>query len=125
MITLGVAQARIMRVLWERGEATAREITDALQTERPTAHSTVQTLLRQLLAKGAVTHESRGRTFVFRPLVAESEVGRSAARALLERAFGGSISGLMAQLLEDDQPSHQEIARLRHLIDEHDRKERP
>ncbi|RYG44682.1 BlaI/MecI/CopY family transcriptional regulator, partial [bacterium] len=113
MISLGAAQTRIMRVLWDRGEATAREITDALQDDRSTAHSTVQTLLRQLLAKGAVAHESRGRTFVFRPLVAESEVGRSAARALLDRAFGGSISGLMAQLLEDDRPSPEEMARLR------------
>ena len=63
---LGRMQFRIMQVLWDRGRITAREITDALNESEPgRAHSTVQTLLRQLEAKGAVGHEAEGRTFVF------------------------------------------------------------
>lgn len=117
-VSLGSVQLRIMRVLWEEGEATARRITDVMGESSTIAHSTVQTLLRQLEAKKAVTHEMRDRTFVFRPLVAESEVSRSAAQDLLSRVFQGSISGLVAHLLESEKVSPDEIARLRALVDE-------
>ena len=61
---LGRMQFRIMQVLWDRGRASARDITDALNEVEPVAHSTVQTLLRQLETKGAVGHEADNRTFV-------------------------------------------------------------
>jgi len=117
-ITLGSVQLRIMRVLWDEGEANARRITDLLSERTPIAHSTVQTLLRKLEAKRAVTHEQRDRTFVFRALIQESEVSRSAAQDLLTRVFQGSISGLMAHLLESEEVSPDEIMRLRRLVDE-------
>src|SRR5205807_7853464 len=82
---LGRMQFRIMQVLWDRGRASAREITDALNRSEPVAHSTVQTLLRQLEAKGAVGHEAASRTFVFFPQLKEDKVKRTAARDLLER----------------------------------------
>ena len=114
---LGKVQLEIMQVLWDRGEATAREITDALCHSAPIAHSTVQTLLRKLEAKGAVTHESRERIFVFKPLSRQSEVSESAARDLLTRVFGGSVYGLVSHLLRHEEISEDELRRLRALID--------
>src|SRR5438270_8476900 len=99
---LGRMQHRIIRVLWDRGRASAREITDALNESEPVAHSTVQTLLRQLEAKGAIGHEPEGRTFVFFPLLKEDRVKRTATRDLLERVFGGSATSLVAHLLEHE-----------------------
>src|SRR4051794_3766081 len=96
MPRLGKVQLRIMQILWERGQATAREITDALSRTEPIAHSTVQTLLRKLEAKGAVTHDVAERTFVFRALCQRSEVTESATRDLLTRLFDGSVYGLVA-----------------------------
>ena len=64
-VRLGKVQLKIMHVLWERGRVSAREITDGLNRDEPIAHSTVQTLLRKLEAKGAVGHETLERTFVF------------------------------------------------------------
>jgi predicted transcriptional regulator len=58
-----------MQVLWERGSATARDITEDLNADEPIAHSTVQTLLRGLEAKRAVGHKIEGRTFIFHALV--------------------------------------------------------
>jgi len=106
-----------MRVLWDEGEATARRITEVMGESSPIAHSTVQTLLRQLAAKRAVGHEQRDRTFVFRPLVAEHDVSRSAAHDLLSRVFKGSISGLVTHLLESEEISPEEMERLRTLVD--------
>ncbi len=115
---LGRVQLRMMRVLWERREATAREVTEAMSEQEPIAHSTVQTLLRQLEAKGAVTHERKERTFVFRALIQEDAVSRSSLRDVLDRVFQGSVVGLVSHLLDNEDVSPEELERLRKLIDE-------
>ena len=114
---LGKVQLQIMQILWERGEATAREITDALNQVDPVAHSTTQTLLRKLEAKDAVTHIVQDRVFVFRPLSREADISESAARDLLTRVFGGSVYGLVSHLLKYEPISEDEMQRLRALID--------
>lgn len=108
----------IMQVLWRRGQATAREVTEELAREAPIAHSTVQTLLRKMEAKGAVGHDVHDRTFVFRPLYQQDEVATSAARDLLSRVFHGSVYGLVAHLLQHERISPEEMERLRKLIEE-------
>jgi BlaI family penicillinase repressor len=115
---LGRVQHEMMHVLWQRGRATAREITEELSRTRPIAHSTVQTLLRKLEAKGAVTHDVEDRTFVFRPLYQQAEVRETAARDLLTRVFNGSVYGLVAHLLQHEPISRDEMQRLRQLVEE-------
>jgi BlaI family penicillinase repressor len=115
---MGKVQLQIMQFLWREGRATARQITEALSREKPIAHSTVQTLLRKLEAKGAVTHELQDRTFVFLPLYQQSEVTETATRDLLTRLFNGSVSGLVAHLLKHEPISAAELARLRELVEE-------
>jgi BlaI family penicillinase repressor len=118
-LQLGRMQFRIMRVLWDRGRANAREITDVLNAQvGPVAHSTVQTLLRQLESKGAVGHEADGRTFVFFPRLEEEKVKQGATRDLLERVFGGDIGGLVSHLLRAENLSRGELDELRRLIDQ-------
>jgi BlaI family transcriptional regulator, penicillinase repressor len=114
---LGRMQFRIMQVLWDRGRASARDITEALNAGEPVAHSTVQTLLRQLEAKGAVGHEEQGRTFLFFARLKEDKVKRTAARDLLERVFGGSVGSLVAHLLKEERLSRTEIEELHRLIE--------
>jgi BlaI family transcriptional regulator, penicillinase repressor len=119
---LGNVQLQIMQVLWRRGPATAREITDALAERKPIALSTVQTLLRQMEAKGAVAHESRDRVFVFRPLFEEPEVAGGVTHDLLDRVFNGSVYGMVSYLLRHERVSPDELRRLRALIDEEEQK---
>ena len=114
---LGRVQFGIMQVLWRRETATAREITDEMNREKAIAHSTVQTLLRKLEAKGAVTHDVVERTFVFRALYEESEVQVAAARELLARAFNNSALGLVAHLLKHEPISPDEMEQLRAMIE--------
>ena len=114
---LGKVQLRIMQFLWDAGQATARQITDALAQQEPIAHSTVQTLLRKLEAKGAIAHELLDRTFVFRPLYGKAEATDSALQDLLKRVFHGSVYGLVSQLLAYEKLPPDELIRLRRLID--------
>lgn len=113
---LGRVQLLIMQVLWQHRRCTARQITDALNRTEPIAHSTVQTLLRGLEEKGAVAHESEGRTFVFFPTVEEEKFKHSATADLIERVFGGNAATLVAHLLKSKSVSAEEIAEIRKLI---------
>jgi BlaI family penicillinase repressor len=114
----GKMQLMIMQVLWERGRASAREITEALNRKQPVAHSTVQTLLRKLEAKGAVAHELEDRTFFFHALAKEAKVARNATRDLVDRVFGGSVGGLISHLLKHERIPRDELEQLRRLINE-------
>ncbi len=119
---LGRVQLLIMQVLWEKGRATAREITDAINVSEPIAHSTVQTLLRGLEEKGSVSHVTEGRTFIFLPLVKEDKFKSSATRDLVERVFGGNAGTLVAHLLKNENVSRNEIDEIRKLINRRGKK---
>ncbi len=121
---LGRVQLLIMQVLWNKGRTTAREITDSINEIEPIAHSTVQTLLRGLEEKGAVAHESKGRTFVFYPLVEETNFKQSATRDLVKRVFGGKPASLVSHLLKNEKVSAKEIEEIRSLIDQHSKKKK-
>ena len=115
---IGEQQLRLMRHLWKK-PCNARELTDALNAEAgqaPMAHSTVQTLLRQLEKKGAVSHEQQGRTFIFQPTLEEGRSLAQATREFINRIFGGSVQGLMAHLLASEQVSPAELKKIEKLI---------
>ena len=118
-IGLGKIQLRIMQILWQRGEASARQITDDLNVHGAIAHSTVQTLLRQLEGKKLIDHSVKDRVFSFRPLIEQSEVAESAADDMLSRVFGGSALGLVAHLVKTKKITRQELDELKTLIDSH------
>ena len=119
---LGRVQLLIMKILWAKGRASAREITEALNDSEPIAHSTVQTLLRGLEEKGSISHEADGRTFVFFPIVKEDKFKRSATRDLLERVFGGDVGSLVTHLLKNEKVSAKELQEIRRLIDDQNKK---
>lgn len=115
---LGRVQLQIMQVLWD-GDCTARQITDRLSADSPIAHSTVQTLLRQLEDKGLIGHKVEDRVFVFYPIFQRTEVAGTLAHDLMRHVFQGSLYGLVSSLLADEVVSSEELGRIRTLIEEH------
>lgn len=94
------AEMRLLQVLWDQEEATVDDVVNAHpEKERPN-YKTTQTLLRIMEQKGFITHESRGRVFVFRPLVSRKTIDHLSIQALVSRNFRGSASGLLINLLE-------------------------
>ena len=123
---LGAVQMRIMQVLWDRGQATAREITDDLNKQtpkEPIAHSTVQTLLRGLMDKGSAKYKKSGRAFIFMPAIAEKKVRKTATSDLVKRVFGGNAGDLVSFLLKNEKVSKQELDELKKLISEQIKKQ--
>ena len=117
MIKVGSQQLRMLRILWDLGEATARQITEELSKESHVAHSTTQTLLRQLEVKGAVGYEVRDRVFIFRALVTPDDIAQSATQDLLAKVFRGSLSGLVAHVLDNEDVSKDELDAIKKMIE--------
>lgn len=109
--TLTQREAQIMDVLWDRGEATADQVRQALPDSLH--DSTVRSLLRTLEQKGYVAHKTKGKAFVFRPAVARDQVERSVIGSVLRRFFDGSAEELVLRLIEDEQLTPEQLDELR------------
>ena len=106
------AERRIIDVLWARGEATVRELTDAL-AEHQLAYTTVLTTVRIMSEKGYVTHRKSGRAHVYRALVSRTGARRRALGTLLDALFDGSPVRLAQHLIEEDQLTLEDIEALK------------
>jgi BlaI family transcriptional regulator, penicillinase repressor len=122
---LSELQMAVMRVLWDRGEATVAEVHEALEEERELAMTTVATILSRLEKQGVLAHRSQGRLFIYRPAVPEQEVRRSMLADLTERLFSGDVAALVSQLLSAREVSPDELARVKALIEEKEHEARP
>lgn len=121
---LGDLQLAIMRVLWNRGEATVAEVHEALQDERARALTTIATMLTKMERKGVCRHRNVGRQFVYEPLVSEREVRRSMVSALTERLFSGDVTALVSHLISEEEIEPGELAALREMISEREGEEK-
>lgn len=111
-------QVALLRVLWERKEATVAEIVDALRSERPLAQTTVATLLSRLEKRGVVRHRTVARQYVYRAVVSEHEVRRSMVGELTERLFDGDVTALVNHLLASDAVGPDDLQKVRALLAE-------
>jgi BlaI family transcriptional regulator, penicillinase repressor len=111
---LGDRELDVMGVLWDLGSGTVAEVRDKLAD--PLAYTTVLTVLRNLEAKGLVTHEAEGKAHRYIPRVARQTARRSALTRLVDRLFHGSPEQLVAQLVDDDRLSVEDLRRIRSRI---------
>ncbi len=113
-------ELQLMKIIWEKGRATAREVKDAIDEDRPLAESTIRTMLRSLEKKGFLTHDvdkdNRHQPFVYRPVVQRDEVSRGMLDDLLDRLFDGSKELLLNYLFENEDVSLEELQRLREKL---------
>jgi BlaI family transcriptional regulator, penicillinase repressor len=115
---LGDLQLKIMKALWDRGEASVADVLQALGPRAGLAYTTVATMLRKMEARGLVTHRSEGRRFLYRPAVTPDAVTRSMADDILERLFEGRLADLLSHLLSTREVSREELRELERLIAE-------
>lgn len=114
--TLTEAELRLMKILWRRGDSAVTDLVAAMPEGEPLAYNSVLTTIRILERKGYVSHRQEGRAFIYRPLIAENEAGRSEVRHVLSRFFGNSRERLLLSLLNDQEISPEELERLKEAI---------
>jgi predicted transcriptional regulator len=111
------AELTILRVLWERGPCTVRQVHESLSRERATAYTTALKMLQIMTEKGLVRRDESDRTHVYQARLSEEQTQRQLVRDLLDRAFGGSASKLVMQALATRRASAEELSEIRKLID--------
>jgi BlaI family transcriptional regulator, penicillinase repressor len=107
-------ELEILGILWNKGEATVREVADVMRADEDLAQNTVQTFLRMMEEKGLVEHTTRGRAFVYRPTYGRER----SLRGFLDRVFGGAADQLVMSLLRAKKLSTGELEAIERLLRE-------
>ena len=115
------AELAILRVLWERGASTVRQVHESLSGERTIGYTTILKLMQIMADKGIVERDETDRTHVYTPRMSEEHTQRQLLQDLLDRAFGGSALKLVMQALSTRKASPEELAQIRQLLDDRER----
>lgn len=107
-----------MRIFWEKGELGVGDVIDALAGETDWAPRTIQTLIRRLHQKGALSHKKSGRGFLYSPAVDEADCEHAASRSFLGSVFGGELAPFLANFLERESLNPEELEKLKRIVDE-------
>jgi predicted transcriptional regulator len=110
-------ELQALKVLWQAGDATVREIADALAREGDSlAYTTVLSLLQVMEQKGLVGHKASGKVYSYFARVRREPTVRALARGFLDRVFDGAVDEYLVHALEARKPTADEIRKLEGLI---------
>ena len=116
------AEFEVMKVVWKYAPINTNEITEKLTQTTNWSPKTIQTLIKRLVSKKALTYEKQSRVFVYTPLVKEDEYIRRESNTFLNRFYDGNITSMLTSYLEDDKLSETDIDTLRHLLSKNPKK---
>lgn len=116
------AEFEVMKVVWKYAPINTNEITEKLTQTTNWSPKTIQTLIKRLVSKKALTYEKQSRVFVYTPLVKEDEYIRQESNTFLKRYYDGNITSMLTSYLEDDKLSETDIDTLRHLLSKNPKK---
>ena len=112
------AELEILRVLWQRGRSTVREVHESLRRADPVGYTTILKLLQIMSEKGLVTRDESARSHVYAAAASQATTQRRMVSDLVERVFGGSTLGLVLQALSTTPASPRELDEIRKLLDQ-------
>lgn len=116
--TLTDHELELMRIIWERGEATVRDVYEQLLRRRKVAYTTVMTTMKTLEQKGYLRASQQTRAFLYRPAESKGKVIRSLVRHFIDRVFEGSAQPLLLHLLKERHISESDLAYIDRLLRE-------
>jgi BlaI family transcriptional regulator, penicillinase repressor len=106
-----------LKVLWERKEASVRDVWNALSaSDRSLAYTTVLSLMQVMEQKGLVEHRAEGKTYIYFARVERKNVLGSLASGFLEKVFDGAVDEYLVHALQSRRPSGEELDRLERMI---------
>ena len=113
------AELAILRVLWDRGASTVRQVHEALAETRDTGYTTTLKLMQIMADKGLVKRNETERSHVYSASAGEEQTQRQLVKDLVDRAFGGSAAQLVLRALSAEGASDAELKEIRKLIDDY------
>jgi BlaI family transcriptional regulator, penicillinase repressor len=118
LTTLTPRELEIMKLVWQRRNATVRDIYEVLLEQRKIAYTTVMTIMKILENKGYLRKRRRERAFVYRPAHAEAKIIGGMIREFIDRVFDGSAESLLVDLLKLRQSGRKRSAKSVGAVDE-------
>lgn len=111
-------ELEILKILWERGEASVRDVYEQMRLSAPIVQNTVQAFLRTMEEKGQVRHRVEGRTFIYQPVLRREQTTRKMAEQFVQHVFDGAVDQLVESVFSHRAPSEAELERLEKLVAE-------
>jgi predicted transcriptional regulator len=110
-------ELEFMTELWALGEGSVRDVLAQLAPERNLAYTSAATILRIMEQKNFVTSEKRGKTFVYKPMLAKDAYQSKTLRNLSDKLFDGTPATMVARLVSDQGMSEEALEEIRALLD--------
>jgi len=110
------AEFEVMKIVWKYAPISTNEITEKLLQTTSWSPKTIQTLIKRLVNKGALTYEKQSRMFVYTPIIKESEYIGQESNSFLNRYYDGNITTMLSAYIENDKLSESELDTLRALL---------
>ncbi len=110
-------ELQIMKVVWEKGSATVREVCETMSQRKPTAYTTVLTLMGILEEKGALAHIRSGRAYIYNPLLSSRQAVHNQIHDVIVRYFEGSPEKLVESVLDAEITDPEQLGSLRRLLE--------
>jgi predicted transcriptional regulator len=112
------AELAILRVLWQRGPATVRDVHEELNRDGATGYTTILKLLQIMTEKGLVVRDETQRAHIYEARYSEQKTQRQLLGDLADRAFGGSAAKLVMQALSGRKTTAEELGEIRELLEQ-------
>ena len=109
-------ELEVLRVIWDRGPCTVRQVMSVLNQTRRRAYTSIMSLMNIMDEKGLLRREPKGRAFVYKNRATRKKTLSKMVADLLGRAFDGSASEMVAHLLEQTKPSKDELEEIHKTI---------
>jgi BlaI family penicillinase repressor len=116
--TLTPQELEIMKLVWQREDATVRDIYEAVLRHRKIAYTTVMTMMRILETKGYLKKRCQDRAFVYRPAHPKNQVIGSMIREFMDRVFNGSAEPLLVHLVKTRRIREKDLQKIARMIEE-------
>nr|WP_296005383.1 BlaI/MecI/CopY family transcriptional regulator [uncultured Blautia sp.] len=116
------AEFEVMKIVWKYAPVSTNEITEKLLQTTTWSPKTIQTLIKRLVTKGALTYEKRSRMFIYTPVVKEDEYISQESSSFLNRYYDGDITAMVSAYIENDKLSKSELDTLRTLLSQRQEK---
>ena len=117
------AEFEVMKVVWKYAPINTNEITERLLKTTNWSPKTIQTLIKRLVTKGALTYEKQSRVFVYTPVIKENEYINQESNSFLRRFYHGDLTAMVSAFIENDNLSKTDIDTLRSLLSKRSDKE--
>ena len=116
------AELEILRVLWDRGPSTVREVHDVVAVLKPIGYTTVLKQMQVMQQKGLLARSERFRSHVYEAARTRAQTQRQLAASMLRQVFDGSARGLLQSALAGRKVHGRELEEIRQLVDQYERR---